>query len=540
MKTETFQNTVNKSQLAMAVLNSKGDLTWVSEHFSTLTQCKSDAKNNASDINFSKLFLVEISRKDFKQVVASKQSQTLYYEATTPNGLGLTIHLGEVTSEHRIMVLSKDHGNDKILCDVETDALTGILNRSVFEKFLNDPIAKGAKLNCSIMLIDLDRFKRINDTLGHPIGDKLLKVVAKRFRKLLRPNDVLIRIGGDEFALIIKDAIDVHASFSLAERIITSASKTFILQSYQIDIGASVGIALTNNTYSNYRELYRHADLALYSAKNNGGSQASVFTPDLEAYAQYRRAIEVGLRRGLLKNEFRIAYQAQVDVTSKKVVGLDAILEWHSENLGKVDTKKFYPIAEDIGEINKIGYWVFEQAMKETQSLAAVSPLSFNVVAGQLLDSEFVSRFKHLLSIYKMRPQSVELIIPEKAFLDVFACETVRLLSSFGVMIAISDPSTGYESLRFLKRMPISRMRVHREFTHSDEKNTKSLEAIKAISDIGEMLGIPVVAQDVKTEDELSQLKENGCQNIKGFFSSPLLNAEQLRSLSISNITQLK
>ena len=390
------------------------------------------------------------------------------------------------------------------------------------------------------MLIDLDRFKRINDTLGHPIGDKLLKVVAKRFRKLLRPNDILIRIGGDEFALIINDKINEHASLSLAERIITSASKTFILQSHQIDIGASIGIAIANDTYTHYRELYRHADLALYSSKNNGGSQASIFTADLEVCAQYRRAIEIGLRRGLLKNEFRITYQSQVDVSSNQVAGLDAILEWHSKELGKVDPKKFYLIAEDIGEINKIGYWVFEQAMKETQDLGAVSLLSFNVTAGQLLDPEFVPRLTQLLSTYQMQPQSVELIIPEKAFLDKLACEAAKSLSSIGVMIAISDPSTGYESLRFFKKMPISRMRVHRRFTHADDKNSESLEAIKAISDIGEMLGIPVVAQDVKNVDELSILKENGCQNIEGFFSSPLLNVGQLRSLLTSKTTPSK
>jgi diguanylate cyclase (GGDEF)-like protein len=531
MEEALLQNTLNKSLLPMAVINTNGTLIWISTHLSTLTKGEIKSGSNAGDINIKELFFVDINRQKLKEAIASKHCQTLFYNSMKTRGKDLTIHLGEVTFEHRVMVLSQQYGDHRILDNQETDALTGLLNRSVFEKFLNDPMEIDTSLDCSIILIDLDRFKRINDTLGHPIGDKLLKLVADRFRRLLRPNDILIRIGGDEFVLMIRDKIDDQTLISLAERIITSASKTFILQSHQIDIGASIGIATLNDTYRHFKELYRHADLALYASKRNGGSQASIFTTDLEVQAQYRRSIEIGLRRALLKNEFRIAYQCQIDVSSKKVTGLDTILQWYSELLGKVDTKTFYPIAKDIGELNKIGYWVFEQAMKDTEGLLAASLLSFNVTASQLLDPDFVTRFSALLSKYKMKPNSVELIITEKSFLEIRACEVVKSLSSLGVMIAICDPSTGYESLRFLKRMPISRMRVDRQFTHAIDKNSESLEAIKAISDIGEMLCIPVVAQDVKSESELLKLKKDGCDNIEGFFSSPLLNVQQLRGV---------
>lgn len=531
MDSAILENAVKKSQLAIAFLNAKGTITWVSEHFSALTKINAEADSNAGDIDIAELFFVNINCQEFKTAITTQHSQTIFCQPTRLNGLGLSIHLGELTAEHRIMVLSAHNDNAKKLIELETDALTGLLNRSVFEDFLNAPIILNGQLDCSIMLIDLDRFKQINDTLGHPVGDKLLKLVANRFRKLLRPDDRLIRIGGDEFALIFSHKMTEDTLVSLAKRIIASVSKTFILQRHQINIGASIGIAMVDDSYSNYKELYRHADLALYASKSIGGSKVSVFTADLEVRAQYRRVIENGLRRGLVKKEFRVVYQPQVSVTTKKVVSIDAIVEWHNDELGKVDTIDFYPVAKDIGEINKITFWLFEQAFKETKTLLNTAILSFNLLGGELLAANFVACFNELLSKYKIKPTHVELIIPEQEFLDVRGREIANALSSLGILIALSDPITGYESLRFLKRLPISRMRVHREFIYASDKSSGSLEMIRTIANIGEMLGIPVVAQDVTTADELSNLKADGCPNIEGFFSSPLLNVKQLRNI---------
>ena len=536
MEIALLENALNNSQLAIAVTDINGDLTWVSEHFHLLIKYQVKIRSNVADIDIDGLFVVTSNQQQLRQALSAKHCQTMFYKSAKSNGLGLTIHLGGLTSGHRIVIFSLQYDTPKIYSELETDSLTGLLNRSVFEKFLKTPKGVNGKLGYSIMLIDLDRFKRINDTLGHPIGDKLLKLVANRFQKLLRPDDTFIRIGGDEFALIVSDKIQEDALISLAQRIITSACKTFILQSHQIDIGASVGIAIVNDSYSNLDDLYRHADLALYASKSHGGSQVSVFTTDLEVRSQYRRTLEIGLRRGLLKNEFRIVYQSQIDVSSKKISGLEAILEWHSDELGKVDAKNFYPIAEDIGEINKIGYWVIEQAIKETKCLLNPFTLSFVVTAGQLSDANFVTRINQLLIDYKIKPSIVELIVPEKAFLDVLARDAVKALSSLGILISINDPNTGYESLRFLKKLPISSMRVNREFTNVNDKKGDSLEMIKSISDIGEMLGIPVVAKDINTENELLKLKSSGGINISGSYSSPLLSVEELKDSLKSTI----
>ena len=540
MDSTILENAVKKSQLAIAFLNAKGTITWVSEHFSTLTKINAEEDNNAGDIDIADLFFVDINCQEFKTAITAQHSQTIFCQPTRLNGLGLSIHLGELTAEHRIMVLSAHHDNAKKLIELETDALTGLLNRSVFEDFLNTPITLNGQLDYSIMLVDLDRFKQVNDTLGHPVGDKLLKLVANRFRKLLCPDDRLIRIGGDEFALIFSNKMTEDSLVSLAERIIASVSKTFILQMHQINIGASIGIAMVDDSYSNYKELYRHADLALYASKSNGGSKVSLFTTDLEVSAQYRRVIENGLRRGLVKKEFRVVYQPQVNVTSNKVVSIDAIVEWHSDELGKVDTIDFYPVAKDIGEINKITFWVFEQAFKETKTLLNTAILSFNLLGGELLATNFVACFNELLLKYKIKPTHVELIIPEQEFLDVRGREAANALSLLGILISISDSITGYESLRFLKRLPISRMWVHRKFIYASDKSSDSLEMIRTIANIGEMLGIPVVAQDVKTADELSKLKDDGCPNIEGFSPSPLLNVKQLRNFFTSHIKLLK
>jgi diguanylate cyclase (GGDEF)-like protein len=529
MEIGLLENVLNNSQLAMAIIDRNGDITWGSEHFHSLIKYKVKISSNLADVDIDGLFFVTSNQQQLKQALLVKHCQTIFYKSMKLNGLGLAIQLGRLTSEHRIVVFSRQYDIPKVYSELETDSLTGLLNRSVFEKFLKTSKGVNGKLGFSIMLIDLDRFKRINDTLGHPIGDKLLKLVANRFQKLLRPDDTFIRIGGDEFALIISDKIEEDALLSLAKRIITSACKTFILQSHQIDIGASVGIAIVNSSYSNFSELYRHADLALYASKSHGGSRASVFTTDLEVRSQYRRSLETGLRRGLLKNEFRIVYQSQIDVSSKRMLGLDAMLEWHSEELGKVDAKNFYPIAENIGEMNKIGYWAFEQAFKETMGLLNPYILSFIVTVGQLSDADFVTRMNQLLINYKIKPSIVELIIPEKAFLEVLARDTIKTLSSLGILISLNDPNTGYESLRFLKRLPISRMRVNREYTNLNDLKVNSLEMIKPISDIGEMLGIPVVAKDINTENELLKLKNRGDINISGFYSSPALSVEQLK-----------
>lgn len=529
MKRDLILEALDASHFAIAFVDTNEHIVWANSIFFQTLSCRNNLTSSDHITTLIKPMLSSSGFQELLESIQSDQARTLYCTSTKQNSLDLSIQIGAVVSEHRTITFLQHNADSATVNQLEVDPLTGLGNRLMLERFIDAPLRNRDHTNPSIMIVDLDRFKRVNDTLGHPIGDKLLKLVANRFRKLIRPADHLMRLSGDEFILVIREKIELCDLVALAKRFIVSACKTFIIQSQQIDISASVGIAVACDFYKDWHELYRHADLALYESKKLGCSQISVFTPEIEQRAQYRRAMEICLRRALIKNELYLMYLPQIDVATKKLTGFEGILHWHSAKLGHVTPESFLPIAEEIGEINKIGYWLLDKSMNEMKYWQLKYTLSLSMMLTQLNDRDFSSHFDTLLLKHDLSANQIELIVPEKALLDKNTQDTIKSLSNLGVRIALESPTVGYHSLCNLKSFPISRLRVHHDLLN--DSNSKITDTIDIISNISDILGIPIVAQGIKSEDEFCCLKRSGLSKLQGIYSNSILNTDQVREM---------
>lgn len=404
----------------------------------------------------------------------------------------------------------------------EADTLTGLGNRARFERLIQNPISLQNGDQAAMMIIDLDEFKRINDTLGHPVGDKLLKLVAKRFKKIFRKDDQLIRLGGDEFLAIFQDQNTLDSLIKLGERIVNAAGKSFIINGHQIDIGASVGIALAQPECTKWDQVYRQADLALYHTKRNGKGSVSFYSAEIEEQTLMQRAIEIGLKRALLKQEMFLTYQPQIDVKSQAITGFEALLRWDSGELGLVEPDRFIAVAEDIGEIQNIGRWVLETACAEAKNWPDHLMVCVNVSPKQLMAGSFIHDIERILDKENLHPSRLELEISEEVLFEPGADAVVEKLFSLGVRVALDDTGTGCNSLRQLKNIRFSRLKVDRSFVHVEGQESPS-DMVKTVLEIGKVLGVPVVVEGVETTAEFQSLKDDGCSAMQGYlFSRPL------------------
>jgi diguanylate cyclase (GGDEF)-like protein len=337
---------------------------------------------------------------------------TLQYKDSA-TGAGLSLHIGQCLHARRLVVVNVQEAPKETVGPLECDPLTGLGNRAMFERLIKAPLLSQAAEDAAIMIIDLDDFKRINDTLGHPIGDKLLKLVAKRFRKVFRKDDTLIRLGGDEFIVLFSNNPSMASLEALGERIVQSASKFFIVDGNQIKIGASVGLAAANEDCSTWQDVYRHADLALYEAKHAGKSMVCAFSTEIEEAALRRRSLEMGLRSALVRKELAILYQPQIDIRSNTITGFEALLRWEHESLGQIRPDVFISIAEDIGEIHRIGSWVLKAACTEAANWPEAFKISVNVSPRQLIRPGFVDEVAQTLEETGLSADRLELEISE-------------------------------------------------------------------------------------------------------------------------------
>ena len=408
------------------------------------------------------------------------------------------------------------------------DSLTGLANRHRMGKRLDTILTayKAAKRSCALMMIDLDRFKQVNDTLGHPAGDELLKQVAQRLQQAVPEGCEIGRLGGDEFQVILPDIDDRGKLGDIGKKIISIISQPYSIDGSRCVIGASVGIAIAPYDGINSEELVRSADLALYASKGGGRGQFRFYSSDLHAEAERRRQIEEDLRDALAKDQIYLAYQPVVEATTNKVVGLESVMRWKHPELGEVAPSVFIPIAEETNLIGALGNWALRKACEDAVQLPGNVRVAVNVSPVQFGNLNFPELVTQVLAASELAPERLELELTESIFLELDS-EIDKMfvaLKMLGVRLALDDFGTGYSSLGYLQAAPFDKIKIDQSFIRGvTQPNSRNAAIIKAIVSLAETLGMDTTAEGIEAHDELELMRELGVSQIQGYiYAEPL------------------
>jgi diguanylate cyclase (GGDEF)-like protein/PAS domain S-box-containing protein len=414
------------------------------------------------------------------------------------------------------------------------DSLTGLANRSLLQDRLGKALASARRHHekVAVLFLDLDRFKIINDSLGHSLGDLLLQEVAKRLNSSVREQDTVSRVGGDEF-LIALTTISTPADASVAaERIVRSLSTDISIQGHTLNISCSIGISLFPEHGDDAETLIKNADAAMYGAKEGGRNTFRFFTDQMNAQVMERLTLETSLRLALERNELFLVYQPQMDLATGRITGLEALLRWHRPELGLVPPDKFIRVAENSGLILPIGEWVLRKACAQvktwmTEGLEAV-PVAVNVSAAQFRQENFCPMIREVLHETGMSPDYLELELTESLLLsnaDVMFL-VLQELKDMGLKLAIDDFGTGYSSLSYLRQFPVGKLKIDQCFIRDVPRNPDDAAITAAIINMAKSLNLRVIAEGVETEAQMNFLREHQCHEIQGFYLSRPLTAE--------------
>ena len=417
------------------------------------------------------------------------------------------------------------------------DALTHLPNRSHLQGRLVQALATARRegLALAMLVIDLDRFKTINDTLGHQAGDQLLIEVSRRLRGVVRDSDIVARLGGDEFVLVLThlQTDPGRAASAVAAKVLASLAEPFHLQGHELQSTPSIGISLFPGDGEDAEALLKNADTAMYQAKASGGNTSQFFTPAMNEAATERLVLELGLRGAIERGELFVQYQPQLDVRHHRVVGLEALVRWRHPERGLIPPLKFIPVAEETGQIEAIGAWVLDQALGEVKRWRDVGRMDLrvavNLSAQQLRRENFDAEVARALSQHDLPGQALELEITESmAMKDPDrTAELLQQLRMLGVGLAIDDFGTGYSSLAYLKRLPLSCLKLDRSFVMDIEHDPNDAAICTATIQMAHSLGLGVVAEGVETQTQLDFLRALGCDTVQGYFiSKPLSVAD--------------
>jgi diguanylate cyclase (GGDEF)-like protein len=405
------------------------------------------------------------------------------------------------------------------------DALTRLPNRVLFHERLTqamDMVGRG--MGCAVLCLDLDHFKFVNDTLGHPIGDGLLQAAADRLQACIREVDTLARLGGDEFAVVLLGVERPDDAALLANRIIAAFGNPFDINGHQIVIGTSVGVAVAPEDGSSSDKLMRNADIALYLAKTEGRGTVRFFEPEMDARIQLRRTLEFDLRGAIIRNEFELYYQPLVNVAEGKVSEFEALLRWHHPTRGLVSPSEFVPLAEETGMIVPIGDWVLRTACLEAANWPTDINLAVNLSPVQFKKGDLVAVVKAALDASGLEPSRLDLEITESVLLQESASTLTALheLRALGISVALDDFGTGYSSLSYLRSFPFDKIKIDQSFVRDLAKDNEAMSIVRAVTGLGHNLRMTTTAEGVETLEQLNRLKEEGCTEVQGYiFSSP-------------------
>ncbi len=479
-------------------------------------------------------FESRIRRKDGSEIwisenaraVRDEQGDILYYEGFVRN------------------ISERKRNEEQLRYLAQRDPLTGLPNRNLFQERLAEAIqtADANSTKVGILFVDLDNFKTINDTMGHPVGDVVLQKVAERLVSSTSAVDTVARLGGDEFAIVLPDIRSPEIVARVASRILDTLSTPIEMTQRQIYTSGSIGISIYPTNGSSIAELMQNVDTAAYHAKNIGRNRYQFYSEVLSTQALRRLEIENGLRQGLEKKEFSLCYQPKVDLSNRQIIGAEALLRWENDSLGSVRPDEFIPIAEDMGLIIPIGEWVINEVCRTAMAWLneGLNPgcIALNVSARQFRNKNLYDDITRALETSGLLPGHLELELTESALVDHID-ETVELLNKFGklgIRISIDDFGTGYSSLSYLKRFPLSTLKIDRSFIIGLPEDQEDVAITKAIINLSHSLDLKVVAEGIETPSQSAFLKALNCEYGQGYLFAKPLTASEFRNRLISGI----
>jgi len=485
------------------------------------------------------------------RLLKSHASHAVIFRLTLPNGdlRWLDMHLQRMPDDNfaappRAIGVVRDITREQLLSErlhksvtdfdhlTRHDALTGLPNRLLFNALIDQALAAGKGRACAVLLLDLDSFKLINDSLGHAFGDALLVLLAERIRSLLRSNDQVARFGSDEFAIVMQNVVDDEYIANTAQQLLYALLEPTELNGERLTISASIGIARAPNDGNDRHDLLRAADTALHVAKAQGKNRYCFHTADMSQRASEIHSIEQGLKRALEYNHLRVHYQPQVNLLNGELVGVEALVRWQHPVEGLISPARFIPIAETSDMISHIGRWVLRAACAECSRWVATYPeqmrLSVNVSARQLVNEDFLDDLRAILGETGFPAARLDLELTESTLqLVETSPRLLHEIKSLGISISIDDFGTGYSSLSVLKMLPIDRLKIDQTFVRDLTSDANDVAIVEAILGMSRTLGLEVIAEGVETDAQLSILQQLGCEAGQGYlFSRPLPPAE--------------
>ncbi len=430
----------------------------------------------------------------------------------------------------------RDH-DEKIAYLARYDTLTGLPNRLMLTEALGEALrfAEQWRTRCAFLMIDLDRFKQVNDSLGHLVGDRLLAKVSERLNEVCTDNEKCGRLGGDEFAVVIRDATEATRVEQIAETVIEHLSKPYVVDNHTLFIGASVGSAIGPRDGQSVETLMRNADLALYRAKDEGGGGHYSYIPSLHADAEERRTLELSLRQAISRDELLLNFQPVVNARSEDVVSFEALLRWNSKDHGFVSPGKFIPLAEDTRLIVPIGSWVLKEACRQATRWPDDIKVAVNVSGEQLLEPGFPATVVQALAETGLPANRLEVEVTESVFLrdGRTANQTLEEILALGCSVALDDFGTGYSSLGYLRNLRFSTIKIDRSFVQGASQNSpESLAIIRAVVAMAQSLDMATTAEGVETVEEANMIRELGCTKIQGYYFGRPMTAAEAKSLA--------
>lgn len=416
------------------------------------------------------------------------------------------------------------------------DPLTGLPNRLLFIEQLQHAIERARRHNyiVGVMFLDLDRFKNINDSLGHSAGDNLLQAVAKRLLSCAREEDTVARLGGDEFMIILEEISSAEHTAIVAQRILNEFKRPFEILGHEFYAGTSIGISTFPSDGNDAQTLIKNADTAMYRAKELGRSNYHFYSPELTAGAQHRLTLETALRHALERKEFQLHYQPQFSMDSNTIIAVEALIRWSRPGHGMVSPAEIIPLAEETGLIIPIGEWVLQTACAQAKAWSRQGTgelrVAVNVSPKQLLNSDIVLSVRKALDQTGLDPHLLELELTEDSFMaateDIL--QAMNELKEIGVILSVDDFGTGYSSLNYLKRLPIDKLKIDQSFVRDIPEDTDDMAIARAVIALGHSLNLTVIAEGVETAQQLQFLQAEGCDEFQGYLCSKPLPVEEL------------
>jgi diguanylate cyclase (GGDEF)-like protein len=435
-------------------------------------------------------------------------------------------------------ITDRQRAEERIVHMARHDALTDLPNRVTLRERLDHELKRVKRGEClAVLCLDLDHFKSVNDTLGHPIGDELLKVVAERLRRCTREPDTIARLGGDEFAIIMTGMEDPANAVALAKRIRESITKPYHLDGHQILADISIGISLAPVDASEADQLLKNADMALYGAKADGRGVYRFFEPEMDARMKARRELDMDLRKALVNAEFELYYQPLVNLQDNQIVAFEALLRWNHPARGLISPAEFIPVAEETGLIIPLGEWVLRRACEETANWPADIKVAVNLSPSQLKSRNLTEVVVSALASSGMPAHRLQLEITETVLMqNTFnTLATLHQLRALGVQIAMDDFGTGYSSLSYLRSFPFDKIKIDRSFIQDLSNGAEPLAIVHAVAGLAKSLNMISTAEGVETQQQLEKLQSVGCTEMQGYLFSRARPAAEIMRMFLQD-----